>query len=206
VKGRGPTRWYLTPLTLGLLCVGCAAHAPRPAAVAAPAAGLPRVAFLPLENLSGRGEAEDRLTRIFYSALAQTGTCEVVETGDVEAAYRDMRIRTTGMLTSQQAVRLGERLRARYLLTGSILEYAMVRTPDGEVPAVGVALRMLEADSARVVWTAMRVRTGEDRETIFGWGRELSQEKLAERLAREMFEKFQLPAGVDSTTGSGGRP
>jgi hypothetical protein len=65
---------------------------------------------------------------------------------------------------------------------------------------------MLEADSARVVWTAMRVRTGEDRETIFGWGRELSQEKLAERLAREMFEKFQLPAGVDSTTGSGGRP
>jgi len=106
------------------------------------------------------------------------------------------------MLTSAQAVGIASRLRARWLVTGSILEYGTVRTPDGEMPSVGITLRMLDGRDARVVWSAMKVAGGQDRETVFGWGREASLDRLAERTAREMFKGFALPAAAgDSVTG-----
>ena len=188
-----------------VLFSGCAAS-PPPAPVSASAGPLPRVALLPLENLSGRPECGDLLTRICEAALARTGKCQTVEPGDIQGAMAEARVRTTGLLTSEQAVQLAGRLRARYLLAGTILECGRVRTPEGEVPSVGIALRLLMGDSAQVVWTAMKVRTGDDRETIFGWGREPSLERLAERTVAEMFESFRLPAGSREPAAAGGTP
>jgi len=200
----GPLRGTWAVAAWAVLAWGCAAsRPPAPAPAPAPAGPLPRVALLPLENLSGRPECGDLLTRICQGALARTGTCEPAEPGDIEGAMAEARVRTTGLLTSEQAVQIAGRLRARYLLAGTILECGRVRTPEGEVPSVGVALRLLTGDSAQVVWTAMKVRTGDDRETIFGWGRELSLERLAERTMGEMFESFRIPAGSRGSAAAG---
>jgi hypothetical protein len=193
-------RRLLAP-ALALALAGCASTAP---VVRAPGVPLERVALLPLENLATRPESGDLVTRVVYGTMSQTQRCEMVEPGDVEAAMRDLRIRTSGMLTSDQAVKLAARLEARYLLTGTILECGMVRTPDGEVPSVGLTLRMLDGKNGRVTWNAMRVRTGDDHETLFGWGREVSLERLTQRALEDMLQKFPLPAASVAAPDSGG--
>jgi hypothetical protein len=155
-------------------------------------APLDRVALLPLENLAEKPESGDMVTRIVFGVMAGQRRCEMVEPGDVEAGMRDLRVRTSGMLTTDQAIKLSARLRARYLLTGTILECGMAKTPEGEVPSVGLSLRMLRGEDGRVIWNAMRVRTGDDHETVFGWGREISLQRLTERTLQDMLRRFPL--------------
>jgi TolB-like protein len=196
----------LAPLGVAVALWGCAASAlPPPPAVGA-AARLPRVALIPLENLSGRSEATDRLSRVFLGALGETGQCQTIEPGDVEAVFTVLRIRDATGLTRDRVPEVAAKLDARYLLAGTILEYGMTRSPDGDVPTVGVSLRLIDGRDARVVWTAMRVRAGDDRETLFGWGRVRSLDQLGERIAREVFDGFRLPVeGDTAATGGGGR-
>jgi hypothetical protein len=86
-------------------------------------------------------------------------------------------------------------------MAGSVLEYGSVRTPEGEYPSVGVSLRLLDARDGRTAWSAMRVITGQDRESVFGMGRVRNLDQLTERLARELLAGFRLPTETPKTAG-----
>ena len=189
----------LTGAALTLLIAGCAATHP-PMAPPAPTGPLPRVALLPLEDLSGRAEAGSVFSRILFVELVRTGACEVIESGVVEAAAESLHIRSAGSLAREDAQDLGRRLDARYLMLGSLLEAGTVRTPGGEVPSVGIALKLLDAATARVVWAAVRFRTGEDKETVFGWGRQHDRQQLAGALAAEVLKGFRIPPADTAAT------
>ena len=191
--GLAPAAWVLGAL-LGLT-PGCA-HTPRPTPALEPGsvpAAHPRVAFLPLENLSGRADVSDVLSRIFHSELTSTGRWDVVEPGDVESALEELRIRNTGTLSKAQLTDLGHRLQVSYVLVGSVLESGVVHSADGDVPSVGVTIRLLDTGAGRAVWSRMGFRTGEDKETVFGWGRETSAERLGAMLAKELFKDLIVP-------------
>lgn len=176
---------------LATVLVGCAGSGrPREHAGAVPT-DHPRVALLPFDNLSGREEQERQFTQTFLATLVRTGACEVVDPGRVESVLESQRIRATGALTPEQAAAIGESLDVRYLMLGSILESGRIRTSDGETPTVGASLRLVEAATGRIVWADVRVMTGDDRETVFGWGRERSVGRLLARLADEMLEDFR---------------
>ena len=177
---------------------GCASGGrPRPAAEVT--AGIrQRVALIPLENLTGRPDAGDVFTRVLFTELVHNPSCEVVESGEVDAAMESLRVRATGSLTSDQLAALGRTLRAPYLMVGSALESDVIRTPDGDVPSVGVALKLIEVASGRIVWADLMVRTGDDREKAFGWGRELSRERLLAVMAADILTGFQIPAAPET--------
>ena len=166
---------------------------------------LPRVALLPLENLSARPDATEHVSRVALGALAETGTCQAVSPSDVEQAFTEFRIRDMNGVTREIVPKLAARLDARWLLAGTILEYGSLRTPDGDVPTVGISLRLIDGLDGHTAWSAMRVRTGEDRETLFGLGRVRSIDQLTERLARELLVGFRLPAPGDTTWKTGGK-
>jgi TolB-like protein len=201
---RAAPRLLLAPLLAAAL--GCAAHKPPPAA-AVPVAGPPqKLAVLPLEDLSGQSGAADRMTRVLFTVLAQTGAYEVVEPGTVDMALSDARVRSTGMLSREQIQMLSAALETRWLLTGSALEFGHVRTPDGEVPSVGIALRLIDGRDGRVRWADQRYRNGDDRETVFGWGHESDADRLAQRTMTELVQALRIPAGSDSTTTREAKP
>jgi TolB-like protein len=191
-------------LALPALLAGCAS-APPPPPQPAPGTPLPRVALLPLENLSGRADAGDLVTRMLFVGLVRTQRCQVVEAGTVDRAMEDLRIWPVGTVTRRELAGLRDSLGVDYVLVGTLLEDGPLRTAEGDVPSVGVALKLLDAGSGRVVWAQMRIRTGEDRETVFGWGRELSRERIAAELATDLFRDFQVPARPDTAAGNGGR-
>jgi TolB-like protein len=156
----------------------------------------PRVAIVPFENLTLREDASDVLTRVLFVELVRTGTSEVVESGEVEAVLESLRVRPTGSLATEQIRAIGARLRVGYLMVGSVLESDVTRTSEGDVPSVGVALKLLEVASGRVVWANLVVRTGDDREKVFGWGRELDRNRLASALARDILRDFRIPVAA----------
>lgn len=183
-----------------VLALGCAGS--RPGTGGPPRAGAPIVAVLPFDNLSERTDAGEVTTRIFVARLSELGAWRVIESGEVEAALEDARVRNTSVLTYAQIKALGERLRTRHLLVGTVLENTRLRTSETEVPAIGVALRLISATTGEVEWTEIKFRSGDDRETLFGWGRTYSAQKLTADLAEEMLKRLpRLPA---EPAGSGG--
>lgn len=185
----------LAALLSSALVAGCAATVPRQHLAAPDAlAGRPRTAFLPLENLTEEASRGLQVNEIFYVEFTRCGVFEPVESGEVQEALRELRIRHTGSLSHEHIGALGERLGARLILLGSILECGTATTRDGPVPALGVSLRLLDVATRTVVWTDAHVRTGEDREGMFGWGREESFERLTTETAVEMFDQLRREA------------
>jgi hypothetical protein len=184
-----------------MLAAGCAAHAPMPA----PAGPRAMVAMLPLENLSGRSEVADRLTQIVWVALGNSPVLEPVEPGEVDAAMADARLRSSLAVTGEQVGKIAQRTGARWIVAGTILECGTVHTPDGDVPSLSLSLRLLDGKNGRVRWTQMRARSGEDRESVFGWGRVTNLDRLAQDMAQELVSAIRLPVAADSTS-PGGKP
>ena len=178
-------------VAVGALVAGCAGNAPHREQGGAVPMDHPRVAVLPFENLSGREEQGRRFTLAFVSTLAGTGAAEVVDVGQTEAMVEQVQIRATASPTREQLAAIGESLQVRYALLGSVLEAQTLRTADGDTPTAGASLRLVETSTARIVWAAVRVKTGDEHETVFGWGREESAEKLLTKLATEMLRPFQ---------------
>jgi len=201
VRGPVPNRPLLVLLIATAALTGCAAsRAAHPPAATATAGPRPRVAMLPLEDLSGQSGVADRLTRIAFTALALTGAYEVVEPGQVDDALSEARVRSTGMLSQEQVATLVARLQTHWLLTGSALEYGHTHTPDGDVPSVGIALRLIDGRSGRVRWADQRFRNGDDHETVFGWGREDDADRLAQHTLTELLQGLRIPADDETTT------
>ncbi|OGF14866.1 MAG: hypothetical protein A2W00_05825 [Candidatus Eisenbacteria bacterium RBG_16_71_46] len=177
---------------VGLVVVsGCAATPRLMRTAGSPLADHPNVVMVPLANLSGRIGQAEVISRIFFTELVRTGTCEVVDYGEAEKLIEELRLRDTGSLTAEQLKTIGEKTGARYALVGTILDAGMISTPDGQVPSVGVAIRLVDVATARVVWADGGFRTGEDGETVFGWGRQLDLNRVAETLATRIFEGFR---------------
>lgn len=178
------------------LVAGCATGGAgaRPADLA----GRTGVAMLPLENLTGKSENGERYSRLLWATLGKNARYRVVDVGEVDAAIGELRIRNAGSLTREQVQKVATRLKVRWIVAGTLLECGSIHTPDGDVPSFGMTLRVLDGKSGDVVWADLRARTGEDRETIFGWGRESSLDRLAETTARELVAHMQFPATPDS--------
>jgi len=118
----------------------------------------------------------------------------------------ELRIRSAGTITREQLLKASTRLEARWIVAGTLLECGSVHTPDGDVPTFSLALRVIDGHSGHVVWTYLRARSGEDRETVFGWGREVSLERLADATTRQLIQNLVIPTAPDSLIPTEGKP
>jgi TolB-like protein len=150
-----------------------------------------RVALLPFDNLAGREEESQVFTRVFFGQLVASGAFELVDPVRVDAAMDSLGLLSALAVTPASQRQLADTLGARYLLLGSVLESGTVQTGDGPVPAAGATLRLVDPASGRVLWAGVHFRSGEDRESIFGWGRIRSKERLILELASDMLRDFR---------------
>jgi PBP1b-binding outer membrane lipoprotein LpoB len=195
---RGAWSRSLGAATLIALLAGCAAGRKQQPPAEVVAGPRPRVALLPLENLTAVPDAGEKVTRVVFVELVKNGSCEAVEPGMVEGVMDSLRIRATGSVAQADLAAIGERLRVPWVLVGSVIECNVTRTPDGDVPSVGATMRLLEVATGRVRWANISVRTGDDKERVLGIGREGSLERLAAAMAVDLLNGFTLPATRDS--------
>lgn len=177
-------------LALAVLCTAGAPAVRRSLGGSVPT-GHPRAALMPFENLAGREEQSEIFTKIFFAQLVESGAFEMIDPTQVEAAMDSLGIRAAATMTPATARALADTLHAPYLLLGSVLESGSVQSGNGPVPSVGATLRLIEAATGRVLWAGVHFRTGEDGETVFGWGRVMSPERLTFVLASDMLRDFR---------------
>jgi TolB-like protein len=187
---RAPRLGWTLALLLALLATGGAPAVRRSVGGTIPS-DHPRAALMPFENLSGREEQSQTFTKIFFARLVASNAFEMVDPTRVEQAMDSLGIRSTASMTPGQVKTMADTLGVPYLLLGSVLESDTFQNDNNAIPSVGATLRLVEASSGRVLWAGVHFRSGEDRETVFGWGRVKSIERLISELASEMLRDFR---------------
>lgn len=132
------------------------------------------IAVLPLRALSGHPNGGAVMAELIEASLREAGGVGLVK-------QEEIRQKLTPLQATEQPVsELGQKLGATHLLTGTVTEYAYKRGP-GEEPVVGVAVRLVHADTGRVLWEASLARTGRR-----GWVHEDSLSRVAQAVAEEV--------------------
>lgn len=148
------------------------------------------VAVIPFENLSGHPNAGGIVAEFFLAQLYASKRMQIVPGETVTrklATIKDKDIPPEA---------LGKLLGARSLVIGRVAEYTYKRDL-GEAPAVGVSIKLVDAQTGRVLWSGARSQTGR-----FSWAKEdclsrLTQE-VCENLARSLVERYWHEPFVDS--------
>ncbi|MCC7012375.1 MAG: hypothetical protein IT454_07440 [Planctomycetes bacterium] len=151
----------------------------------------PRVAVLPLENLTSERFAAERVREILNVELSSQALFEVVDLGEVNRVLRTQNVGNTSELGAAQTSALGRELGVQGLMLGSVVEYQERRSGSLALPEVALSLRMLDAESGITVWAVTGARSGAKWTTrLFGIGEE-SQTDAVLRLVREVLSTFE---------------
>ncbi|HUU46273.1 MAG TPA: putative Ig domain-containing protein, partial [Acidobacteriota bacterium] len=175
--------------------IGAAADIPALAQNGAGDRYVPAVTILPLANNSGNMTAVERLLPLIARQL--DGMAVDVKGADTtRQILRRHRIRAIGRIDHAGAHALARDLGVDYLLTGAVDVYA-----PGRVPEIGLSLRLVDAQTLRIVWARSVGMTGDDRVSVFGLGRVESLDVLAERAVAATMESLEQALTADPASG-----
>jgi len=186
-----PTTLTFMVVMLSVVFLSCAPHSPR--VYLRPEVNISsfkKVAVLPFDNLSGEEGAGEKMTEIFSIELLRSKKFILVEPGQVRKVMMEKRIRTTRDIDLEAVRWLKEKLNLDLILVGSVLEFQMQKFDAREVPVVTVISRLVDADTGVTIWAAYQSRRGNDKETLFGWGRVNSLSRLARIVASQMIKSL----------------
>jgi len=147
-----------------------------------------RIAVFPLQNLSGAPEAGSRVTQVLVSSLYNSNLVNLVDPGEVQQFILRSRIRVAGELSLEGIRDAARQLGADGMLFGSVNEFTTIPTEEGELPAVSITLRVVDASSGEIVWSVTHSLQGDFKEKVFGIGRIESVGILSEVVVAELVE------------------
>lgn len=147
-----------------------------------------RVAVTPFWASSADRSASDQVTDAFVTALMISEKYEVVEPGlfrHLLAEIADQASSTHRGLTPQQVQELGTKAEVQAVFEGTILTYEMTRIGQNQYPLISVELRMLDAQTGRLVWAMTLTRKGGPGFPFFGFGQTRTLPELAAKVVDE---------------------
>lgn len=184
--------WFLV---IGILVSGCASG-PSSYFRLKPASGETHVkaAIVPFTNLTSEKEAEKKVAYALITHLLSTNYFDIIETGEVQKAMRDAKVRKDEDLSLENIKSIGQLTGADVLLMGVVEEYKIDSgTLLGEkifVPEVAVSIRLVSTKDGSIVWAVNHHRRGDDRVTIFGMGRVDSISNLTDIIIRDSIDSL----------------
>ncbi len=118
------------------------------------------VAVLPLVNLTTDKQAAERVRDVLANALLATEAFYVLPSGEVSRG-----IARTGMLnkadpSSEEVVRFAGLIGADAVITGVLREYGPIRSGPLTANTISLSLKMIEAETGRIVWSASSTKGG----------------------------------------------
>lgn len=112
------------------------------------------VAVMPFDNLSTNPRAGDAVRDVFMTMLQATGSIYVLPPGEVGRGMERMALGANSKLTAEDVVQFANIVGADVVITGTVLEYGELRSGGSSGGVVSLGVRMLEAETGRVVWSA----------------------------------------------------
>lgn len=153
-----------------------------------------RMAILPLDNLSKTPNTGRSMDNVILIEFLKRAPLNIVDPGEVAGALSEVRVRLATSMSKETVQILGKKLGVDYFLVGIIHDYEMQMMSGaggtGNVPAISITLRLIDANTGDIVWATNYTRRGNDREKVFGIGRVQSLTSLAEETAAELAQAF----------------
>ncbi len=137
-----------------------------------------RIAVLPFDNVSQNQEAGRVVTQTAITYLLSTGAFEVIEPGVVNAAMAETGVRVNDGISADDCHKLQGKLHAQAFLIGMVEEYGDVRINADSYPSFSCSARLVDAETASILWAATISKTGDDNVKVFDIGRISSLGKL----------------------------
>jgi hypothetical protein len=177
------------------MCAGCGGS--RPTEFVHPEADFlfyETVGIVPFSSLGRDRLGGQKVTNVFFNELLRTEFAEVKDTGQFQAAMRRIRGNTPPETpwSSADLAQLGEDTNVQGVFIGIVREYEMTSVRQDSYPLVSLEVRLLDAVTGRVVWSASHTRRGGPVTPIFGWGEIRTLGELTTKVCHELLET--LPA------------
>ena len=148
------------------------------------------VAVMPFENLTTERNAGERVRDVVMTMLQATGAMYVVPPGEVGRGISRTTLEDPESPTPEEVVALAKSVEADAIITGAVLEYGQARSGSASANVVSVSLRMMEAETGRVVWSASSTRGGVSAaDRLFGGGGE-PMNVVTEAAVKDLLDKL----------------
>jgi polysaccharide biosynthesis protein PelC len=158
-------------------------------------ASLRTVAVMPFSNLTRDNQAADRVRDTFINNLLSTGSLYVVPSGEVARGIARVLPADAASPSGEETERLAAAVKADALITGVVREYGEVRSGSTSSNVISISVRMIEAGSQKIVWSASSTKGGisiKDR-LLGGGGRPMDE--ITEEAVNDLINKlFQVPS------------
>ncbi len=118
------------------------------------------VAVAPFANLSANPNAGERVREVFMTMLQATGSLYVLPVGEVARGMSRANVVNPTTPTAEEVVAMAKIVKADVVITGSVLEYGEVRSGSASANVVSVSLKMQEAQTGKLVWSASSTKGG----------------------------------------------
>lgn len=156
---------------------------------------LKTIAIMPFANLTRDNQAADRVRDTFINNLLSTGALYVIPTGEVARGVARVAPTDPTAPSGEETERLAAVIKADALVTGVVREYGEVRSGSTSSNVISISVRMIEAGTQKVVWSASSTKGGisiKDR-LLGGGGRPMDE--ITEEAVNDLINKlFQVPS------------
>ena len=159
-----------------------------------------RLALVPFTGYVERDAlgVADAVTEASRAVLLRQGI-ELVQPGCVAEALRLQRAQVWGEMTEATRDYLHQTCGADRLLTGSVGQWETNGPASEPVPAISLAVRLLEATTGKIVWMSSIEKTGRSSESLFRAGRVYSRGQLLVRLLTKLTDAMMTDSRIPSS-------
>jgi TolB-like protein len=145
-----------------------------------------KIALFPLENLTDNREAMKYVVPVLIGQLEKRGL-EIVDENSLNEFLCKERIRSTGYVSRELALKIREKFMAKGILAGSIISFSTESNP-----RFGLLVRLIDTSNGAVLWADHASATGSDFTTILGFGRLKTIFSLIPKVIEELFAAFSI--------------
>ncbi len=129
------------------------------------------VAVLPFDNLTSNNHADEAVRDVFMTMLQATGSLYVLPPGEVGRGVSRLSLHAPAEPNAEEVVQLAAILDADVVVVGVVREYGETRSGGSVAGVVSLGVKMLEAKTGRVVWSASSSAGGVSAsDRVFGGG------------------------------------
>ena len=151
---------------------------------------LQNIAVMPFQNLTTDDDAAERVRDAFISMLLATEALYVLPPGEVTRGIDRVGMRSPANPNVEEVKKLSNILQVDAVITGTLREYAVVRSGASSANLVSLSLKMIEVEKGTVIWSADATKGGItvwDR--LFGGGGQPMND-VTEEVVDELIEKL----------------
>ena len=153
------------------------------------------VGIIPFESLGQDRLAGDKATNIFFAELLTRDFAAVCEPGQFAAAIQ--RVRGTGISnlswSAADVARLAKEANVQGVFTGTVRDYEMTNVGRSLYPLVAIEVRLLDASTGNLVWSASVTRRGGPALPFMFWRETHTLGELTTEVCRELLETLPSP-------------